>query len=82
MPWPDRKVFAGGVAGLATWAAVWAASRFGFVVDPALATALVPLVSSVIGYITPPSQRDILKRLNDELVKIAQDDPSIPVTKP
>lgn len=80
MIYPDRKVLAGGIAGVATWAAVWIAARFGYVVDPALATALVPLVSSVIGYITPPSQRDIIRRLNDQLVQMAADDPNIPVT--
>ena len=79
---PDRKVLAGGVAAVGAWAIALAAARYGYPIDPSLMPGLVILIGYAISYFVPPSQQDILKRLNDELVKLAQDDPNIPVTKP
>lgn len=79
---PDRKILASGVAGVGAWALMIIAARYGYPLDPGLMPALVALVSTAIGYLVPPSQQDILKRLNDDLVRIAQDDPKIPVSKP
>lgn len=79
---PDRKVVAGGLAGIITWAAMLAAGQFlGVHLDPSLQPAIATAVGTLIAYATPPSLRDKIKRLNDEVVAIAADDPTIPVTK-
>lgn len=83
MGWlPDRKVLAGGLAGVAAWLIAMLAARYGFPMTPEQQTGLVGLIGWAVAYMVPPSERDIVKRLNDGLVKMAQDDPTIPVTKP
>lgn len=79
---PDRKVLAGGLASVIAWAIILAAGRAGLPVTPDLQPLLVTAVGMAFGYLVPPSKQDILKRLNDDLVRIAQNDPNIPVTKP
>lgn len=79
---PDRKWFASGTAGLVTFALCLVASRYGITVPVDAQTSLVLVVGWVIHYFVPASKQDILKRLDDELVRIAQDDPRIPVSKP
>lgn len=78
---PDRKVVAGGLAGIITWALMLAAGHFGFALDASLQPAIASAVGTLIAYATPPSQRDVIKRLNDEIVAIAANDPTVPVTK-
>lgn len=83
MSWlPDRKVWAGGLAGFAAWLLVLAATRYGVPLDLQTASILVAAVGGGVSYLVPPSTRDIITRLNDGLVKMAQDDPSIPVSAP
>jgi hypothetical protein len=82
---PDRKVVAGGFAGILTWALMLVAGRYGVVVDPAMQPVLASFAGTLIGYLVPPSQRDIIKRLDDQIVAIAAADPTVPVdptTKP
>ena len=79
---PDRKVWAGGIAGIVSWIILSIAARQGITLPVDQAT-LAGIVGWVVSYFTPPSARDIMKRLNDDLVKAAQDDPKFPaVTKP
>lgn len=77
---PDRKVLAGGISGLIAWALIFVAGRYGVTVDVTLQPAIVGAVTVLMSYIVPPSQRDIIKRLNDQLVQMAADDPNIPVS--
>ena len=79
---PDRKVWAGGVSGLVAWFVLFVANKLHFPLDATTQAFLPVVVGSVISYITPPAVKDIISRLNDDLVKIAQDDPKIPVTPP
>lgn len=82
MAWPDRKVWAGGLAGLVTWGVTIAAQQFlGIAIPPDLVGMLVGGVTTAVAYIVPPTVRDIIKRLDDGLVAMAADDPSIPVTR-
>ena len=79
---PDRKVWAGGLAGLLTWGVTLVAQRYlGVSLPPDLVTMIVGGVTTGVAYLVPPTVRDIVKRLNDGIVQIAADDPNIPVTK-
>ena len=82
MAMPDRKVWAGGLAGLLTWGVTLVAQRYlGVSLPPDLVTMIVGGVTTGVAYLVPPTVRDIVKRLNDGIVQIAADDPNIPVTK-
>lgn len=76
---PDRKVVAGGLAGILTWALMLVAGRYGIVIDAGMQPVLVSFVGTLIGYLVPPSRRDILKRIDDQIVAIAAADPKVPV---
>lgn len=78
--WPDRKILAGGIAGLVAWGAMLGLRAAGFDVPPEAQALLTTLVSTAMGYLVPPSQHDIVKRLNDQLVAVAAADPAIPVS--
>lgn len=79
--WPDRKVLAGGVGGIATWGVMQVALHYGFAITPDMQALISGGVGWLLAYLIPPAQRDILRRMNDQLVAIAAADPSIPVTK-
>jgi hypothetical protein len=80
---PDRKVLAGGIAGLLVWIVSIIAGRYGFVIDASMQPMLILGVTTLMAYVVPPSVNDVLKRLDNELVKHAQEDPNYPnVTKP
>lgn len=83
MTWlPDRKVWAGGLAGLVTWGVSLAAQRYlGVTLPPDLVAMIVGGVTTGVAYLVPPSVKDIVKRLNDGIVQMAADDPNIPVTR-
>jgi len=77
---PDRKVWAGGIAGVVAWAVMLGLSMAGVQVPPEAQPLIMTIVVTAMGYLVPPSQRDIVKRLNDQLVAVAAADPTIPVT--
>ena len=77
---PDRKIMASGLAGILAWAVMQALAFSGHPMPAEAQALLVTLITTAMGYIVPPSQRDIVKRLNDELVAVAAADPTIPVS--
>ena len=81
MAFPDRKVWAGGLAGLVTWGITLVAQHYGVVLPADIVGMLVGAVTTGVAYIVPPSVRDIIKRLDDGLVEMAAEDPNIPVTR-
>lgn len=81
MNWlPDRKVLAGGIAGLLAFFITAAAAHYGIALTPDIQSLIVGGVGWLIAYLVPPSTRDIIKRLDDQLVAMAAADPKIPVT--
>ena len=76
----DRKVWAGGLAGVVTWALMLGLGAVGYPVPVEMQPLLVSLMGSAIGFLTPPSMHDIIKRLDNAAVQMAADDPAIPVT--
>lgn len=78
---PDRKVWAGGIAAVLAWFIIGALEKYGHVtLTPDMRTMITGMVATAISYIVPPTTRDIIKRLDDNLVAIAMADPKIPVT--
>lgn len=77
---PDRKVLAGGLSGVVAWGIMLGLSMAGVPVPAETQALLVTVISTAMGYLVPPSQRDIVKRLNDQLVAVAAADPGIPVS--
>lgn len=77
---PDRKWLASGVAGVLTFAVCTLARQFGYDIPPSIEPSLVIAMSGLVAYLTPQSLEDILKRLNDDIVRLAQEDPRVPVT--
>lgn len=78
---PGRKVIASGLAGIVAYFILWGATKAG-VQLPVDQTALTGIIIWGVAYLTPPSLRDVLRRLNDDVVKAAQDDTTVNVTKP
>ncbi len=78
---PDRKVLAGGLAGLVAWGLITVSTAYGYP-PPIDQTVLAGVLAWLASYLTPPSAQDIINRLNDDIVKQAQLDPNVPVTKP
>lgn len=77
--YPDRKVLAGGLAGVITWGITVLAARYGVVLPPELETLIVGGVGWLIAYLVPPSRMDIVKRLDEGLVAMAAENPKVPV---
>lgn len=79
---PDRKVLAGGVTSVAAWGVTQVAVHYGIPITPEMQGYIAAALGWLVAYLVPVAQRDVLRHLNDELVAIAQKDPSIPVTPP
>lgn len=92
---PDRKVWGAGLAGVASAVLLSLLHRYtGFDLQPTLNSlfaligtpapdaqlTLAGIISWAVAYYLPPAQRDIVKRLNDEIVAIAARDPASPVS--
>lgn len=77
---PDRKVLAGGVSGVAAWGVTQVAVHYGIPITPEMQGYIAAGFGWLMAYLVPVAQRDIVKRLNDELVAIAAKDPAIPVS--
>lgn len=78
---PDRKVIAGGVGGVLAWLILMAASKAGIPISADVQAQLAGVIGWVLAWAVPPSTRDIITRLNNDLVAQAKADPTIPVTK-
>lgn len=69
---PERKVIAGAVVAAVTWAAL---HFFGYTIDPGTQTALIPLLMLAAQYLIPPSVWDVVRRVNNDIVKLANATP-------
>lgn len=70
---PSQKLVAGGIGGVLTWVIVAALNKYAGVTLPADIVAYV--VALALAYLVPPSQRDLIDHLTDEVVHAAQRDP-------
>lgn len=92
-PWwlPDRKVYAGGIAGVLAFAILSIARHFGYDLQPIadsifgpgainILAVLTGAFTAGVSYIIPPSERDIVNKLNNRIVALGLADPGVPVT--
>ena len=65
---PIRKVLAGGLSGLASWALIWGFRKWGqYELDPDNAALIVLAVTSGVGYIIPPHARDVITQVDQDM---------------
>lgn len=75
---PSQKAVAGGIGGIITWVIVAALSKYaGVAIPPELVSGVVALL---LVWLVPPSQRDLINHLTDEVVHAAQRDPDSDVS--
>lgn len=77
---PSRKVIAGGLAGIASWAVLTGLGYFNVPVPLEWQALLPTLIGSAISYLVPPSTKDVIRRIDDQLVAIAGRDPGSAVS--
>lgn len=76
MKLPDQNVLAGGLAAVIAWVLVQIADHFGLAIDPTVQTAIVLVIGFGLAHFVPLSAQDIINRLNDSIVHLAQRDPT------
>lgn len=65
---PTRKLWSGGLAGIAALGIVWASRRYlQFDIDPVVAGAFVLSAAKAVAYLVPPAARDRIIALDAEL---------------
>lgn len=75
---PDKKVWAGGLAGLTTWLIFFVAAKVGMPIDPSLQGLISLAIGYGVSYLVPPALHDVVDRVNNDIVKLANADPSNP----
>lgn len=98
VPWlkwpPDKKIWAGGAAGIVAWIILSVLAHLG--VDPQplvdsltttlgaphldLQASLAGLIALLVAHYTTPSMQDVVAHVNNAVVKIANADPTNPTT--
>lgn len=71
---PDRKIVAGGLAGVAAWLVVMGLGEVGVPVSMEAATAIVGVAVTAFGYIVPDSVERVLEKADDILVEFGEED--------
>lgn len=77
---PSRKVLSGGVAGVVSWAVLTGLGYFNVPIPLEMQVYLPALLTTLVSYLVPPAQQDIIRRLDDRLVAIAGKDPNSDVS--
>ena len=88
---PAQKVVAGGISGVLAWVLLATLAHFGFDLQPLansllganapdVQATLAGIIALAIANWVPPSQRDIINHLTDEVVHAAQRDPDSQVS--
>lgn len=98
VPWlkwpPDKKIWAGGIAGVLSWALLGVAAHFGLDLQPVANTVsdlfglahpdiqaiLATVITLAVAHFTTPSIQDVVAHVNNAVVKIANADPANPTT--
>lgn len=78
---PDRNVLSGGLVALVGWIIVALAGYWGLDVPLTLQAMLPAVLGYVVTYLLPPSVRNVVARVNDDIVRLAAADPSNPTSE-
>lgn len=80
---PDRKVWASGLTYVVAFFIVQAFEAYTGADVPTEMEALLPgAIGYLVAYVVPPSLRDTIKRLDNEVIAIAARDTSVPAVSP
>lgn len=89
---PGRKVLAGGIGGVVAFGILSVGKHYGIDPQPWADLIMPPPgtfnvmailtggITAGIAYIVPPSAKDVVNHLNDDIIAMAQKDPNSPVT--
>lgn len=76
---PDRKIMAAGLGATVAWLAIQAAeATLGITLTMEVATAIVGLVATGLGYLVPESAQRIIERADDLLTEYLGEDDEDP----
>ena len=78
---PSRKAISGGIGGILSGFIVLAAAHFGYPLPQELQASLPAFITWLVYYLTPASDRDIVRNLDNKIVAMAVADPASPVTQ-
>ena len=83
---PDRKVLAMGISGVFSWLALTLATpllnKYGIWPPPGTQEQLAGLIALLMAWAVPPADKDIIGRIDNRLVALAQADKTNPTTTP
>jgi hypothetical protein len=68
---PDRKVLSAGIAGVLAWGLVLLAPRVGLPLTLDIALPVMVALMGGVAYLVPPSAKDVIKRIDGEIMSIA-----------
>ena len=69
---PDRKVWAGGLAGALAWFLTLAIQQgTGVILPPEIASGLVGAAGMAVAYLVPPSVADLARRADETLRRLS-----------
>lgn len=66
---PNQKEWAAGVGGLLAFAIIAIARMAGYSLGDGLESALIVLLPALVARLVPPSDQDVLKRVNDTIAQ-------------
>jgi hypothetical protein len=78
---PDRNVLSGGVVAVVGWLIISVANHYGLDVPFFVQAAMPMVLGYVVTYLLPPSVRDVVARVNDDIVRLAAADPENPTSE-
>ncbi len=83
---PDRKVLAAGISGVLAWLLLTLATpilnKYGIWPPPGTQEQLAGLIALLMAWLVPPADKDIVDRIDNRLVSMAQADKTNPTTTP
>jgi hypothetical protein len=66
---PNQKEWGAGVGGLLAFAVILGFQAFGIQLNEAIDAGLITLLPGVVALVTPASDQDVLKRVNDTIAQ-------------
>lgn len=78
---PDRNVLSGGLVAVVSWAVIAIADHYGLNIPLFIQAAIPTFLGYIVTYILPPSVKDVVARVNDDIVRLAAADPDNPTSE-
>lgn len=78
---PSRKAISGGIGGILAYFVITAAAYAGYPIPLELQASIPAGITWLIYYFVPPSEKDVVRNLDNKIVAMAVVDPASPVTQ-